>query len=140
MRIRGTFVMNYVDQFDKYGTFNRSDPDVNGDEDRGDVGDYKPDSAGRRLVKKHRRRDMVNLTSYQTDYKVALDKQIAEASHLLMNDIYDPRNTNMFLSSPIELPILCKKTLETEELIKLAQRASNFTFCWNNASDPTNPA
>jgi len=64
MRIRGTFVMNYVDQFDKYGTFNRSDPDVNGDEDRGDVGDYKPDSAGRRLLKKHRRRDMVNLTSY----------------------------------------------------------------------------
>jgi len=38
----------------------------------------------------------------------------------MMNDIYDPRDMNLFLTYPIELPVLCKKTLETEELIKLA--------------------
>ena len=136
MRIRGTFVLNYVDQFDKFGLFNRSDPDINGHQNRDQVQELRPDSVGRRLSKKHKKREMVNLTSYQNDYKMALDKQIAEASHLMMNDRNDPRDTNMFLSSPLELPILCRKTLRTEELIKLAQRASNLTFCWNNASDP----
>lgn len=120
MRLRGTFILNYVDQFDKFGIFNRSDPDINGDANRDSVQDYQPDSAGKRKRRFARRREIVNLTSSENEYKKALDKQILEASHLMMNDIYDPRDMNLFLTYPIELPVLCKKTLETEELIKLA--------------------
>lgn len=90
------------------------------------------------MMKKHKRED-IDLTSMQNEIKVKRDQAIAETNHLLGTDKTDPRPMNMFLSAAIELPILCKRTLQTEELIKLTQRASNFTFCWNNASNPENP-
>lgn len=39
MRARGTFIINYVDQFDRIGVYNKTSPDVNGDEGRNDVED-----------------------------------------------------------------------------------------------------
>jgi len=34
IRARGTFVLNYVDPFDRVGYWNQSDPDQNGAQDR----------------------------------------------------------------------------------------------------------
>ena len=40
MRVRGTFVSNYVDQFDRFTQFNQSDASVNGDPDRDSVASF----------------------------------------------------------------------------------------------------
>jgi len=39
---------------------------------------------------------------------------------LLMENQKDPRDINMFLTNPIELPDICKKYLAKGELVKLA--------------------
>ena len=40
MRARGTFVSNYVDQFDRTEPFNLTDPNVYGDENRDSAPDF----------------------------------------------------------------------------------------------------
>jgi len=40
IRTRGTFVVNYVDQFDRIGVYNATDPDNNGDENRDSVEEF----------------------------------------------------------------------------------------------------
>lgn len=43
--------------------FNRSDPDINGDQNREQVESLKPDSAGKRLRRKNKKKESVYLTS-----------------------------------------------------------------------------
>jgi len=40
IRARGTFIISYVDQFDKIGVYNITSPDNNGDKDRDSVEAY----------------------------------------------------------------------------------------------------
>lgn len=43
--------MNYVDHFDRFGIYNRSDPNVMGASDRDDPNNKSFDTAGKRLKK-----------------------------------------------------------------------------------------
>lgn len=67
------------------------------------------------------------------EIKKKVDKLLAEAINLMGNDV-DPRSINIFNSKKLELPVLCKKTLSEEEILKMSQRAANFSFCWINAT------
>lgn len=50
----------------------------------------------------------------------------------------DIRRINIFNTKKLELPVLCKKTLDEEEMVKMSQKATNMSFCWINASGSDN--
>ena len=53
------------------------------------------------------------------EIKKKVDKLLAEAINLMGNDV-DPRSINIFNSKKLELPVLCKKTLSEEEILKMS--------------------
>ena len=50
IRARGTFVLNYIDQFDRVGYWNQSDPDINGAPNREEEEEFLPDK--KKMMKK----------------------------------------------------------------------------------------
>jgi len=81
--------------------------------------------------------ELSDLGAHTKDVKKATDKYLAEAIKLMGNG-RDIRRINIFNTKKLELPVLCKKTLDEEEMVKMSQKATNMSFCWINASGSDN--